>query len=301
MVSIGKLGRGQALYYLDQARHARSAATAIASGIEDYYTGGVEAAGAWIGAGSCFLGLRDAVRDEELHRVLAGQHPRNGELLLLRGSVPGFDVTFSAPKSVSLLFGIGDPHIRDAVLAAHGRAVADAFSYLERSAAVGRRGAGGVNSTWGDGLVAAAFLHRTSRAGDPQLHTHVLVANLVRGADGRWTALDARALYAHGRTAGTSTSPFCATSSADPEAFSGHPHGRGRPRSTACRVLCWPRSHAGARRSRRRWRPLGRLDPRRRVSQRSRRDGRRTTAFGLNSSWTSGASVPRASASVGSS
>jgi conjugative relaxase-like TrwC/TraI family protein len=202
MVSIGKLGRGQALYYLDQARHARSAATAIASGIEDYYTGGVEAAGAWIGAGSCFLGLRDAVRDEELHRVLAGQHPRNGELLRLRGSVPGFDVTFSAPKSVGLLFGIGDPHIRDAVLAAHGRAVADAFSYLERSAAVGRRGAGGVNSTWGDGLVAAAFLHRASRAGDPQLHTHVLVANLVRGADGRWTALNARALYAHGRTAG---------------------------------------------------------------------------------------------------
>jgi hypothetical protein len=250
MVSIGKLGRGQALYYLDQARHARSAATAIASGIEDYYTGGVEAAGAWIGAGSCFLGLRDAVRDEELHRVLAGQHPRNGELLLLRGSVPGFDVTFSAPKSVSLLFGIGDPHIRDAVLAAHGRAVADAFSYLERSAAVGRRGAGGVNSTWGDGLVAAAFLHRTSRAGDPQLHTHVLVANLVRGADGRWTALDARALYAHGRTAGTSTSPFCATSSADPEASVGtHTEGGGRDRrhaaSCAGRVLTPARGDRG--------------------------------------------------------
>ena len=51
------------------------------------------------------------------------------------------------------------------------------------------------------GLVAAAFRHRTSRAGDPQLHTHVLVANLGRGPDGRWSALDGRRLYAHARAA----------------------------------------------------------------------------------------------------
>jgi hypothetical protein len=57
-------------------------------------------------------------------------------------------------------------------------------------------------STWGEGLVAAAFLHRTSRAGDPQLHTHVLVANMTRGPDDRWTALDGRRLYAHAKTAG---------------------------------------------------------------------------------------------------
>jgi conjugative relaxase-like TrwC/TraI family protein len=50
--------------------------------------------------------------------------------------------------------------------------------------------------------VAAAFMHRTSRAGDPQLHTHVLVANLTRGPDGKWSALDGRRIYAHTRTAG---------------------------------------------------------------------------------------------------
>ena len=73
---------------------------------------------------------------------------------------------------------------------------------MERQAAVTRRGAGGVHRIPGRGLIAAAFRHRTSRAGDPQLHTHVLVANLTLGADGRWSALDGRGIYAHAKTAG---------------------------------------------------------------------------------------------------
>jgi hypothetical protein len=94
MVSIGKLGAGQARYYLDQAHHARSAAAAVASGVEDYCTGGVEAGGAWAGAGSKALAIGGLVVDEALHLVLEGRHPKTGELLRLRGSVPGFDVTF---------------------------------------------------------------------------------------------------------------------------------------------------------------------------------------------------------------
>ena len=77
----------------------------------------------------------------------------------------------------------------------------EAFGYLERSAAAVRRGQGGATIANANGLVAAAFRHRTSRAGDPQLHTHVLVANLGHGPDGRWSALDGRRLYAHARTA----------------------------------------------------------------------------------------------------
>ncbi len=119
-----------------------------------------------------------------------------------RVGVPGFDLTFSAPKSVSVLFGVGDDRMRGAIQRAHDRAVADAFGYVERHAAVTRRGAGGVHAVPGRGLIAAAFRHRTSRAGDPQLHTHVLVANLTLGADGRWSALDGRRLYAHAKTAG---------------------------------------------------------------------------------------------------
>ena len=78
----------------------------------------------------------------------------------------------------------------------------EALRYVEREAGVTRRGAGGSVAIAGRGLIGAAFRHRTSRAGDPQLHTHVLVANLVLGADGRWGTLDGRRIYAHAKTAG---------------------------------------------------------------------------------------------------
>jgi conjugative relaxase-like TrwC/TraI family protein len=204
MLSIGKIAVGQADYYLEQADGPTTRTRAVASGIEDYYLGGPEPAGEWIGDGAELLGLRGEVDGDELHRVLAGEHPASG-LALGRwaGSrVPGFDLTFSAPKSVSVLFGIGDESMRRAIQAAHDVAVADASGYVERHAAVTRRGAGGVHRIPGRGLVAAAFRHRTSRAGDPQLHTHVLVANVTLGADGRWSALDGRRIYAHAKTAG---------------------------------------------------------------------------------------------------
>jgi len=84
---------------------------------------------------------------------------------------------------------------------AHDRAVLEAVGYLERSAAAVRRGHGSTRVEGAEGLIAAAFRHRTSRAGDPQLHSHVLVANLGRGPDGRWSALDGRRLYADARAA----------------------------------------------------------------------------------------------------
>ena len=202
MVSVGKLSVGQAKYYLDQAAGPVTASGALTSGVEDYYLGGPEAAGRWLGRGARALGLDGRVSDDALHGILAGRAPQTGEALRARGSVAGFDVTFSAPKSVSVLFGVGDPATQTAIHAAHTRAVTSAFEYFERSTAFGRRGAGGARTVRGDGLVAAAFVHRTSRAGDPQLHTHVLVANLVRGEDGRWSALDGRLVYAHARTAG---------------------------------------------------------------------------------------------------
>jgi conjugative relaxase-like TrwC/TraI family protein len=202
MVSIGKLAAGQAEYYLEKTRGPVSAAAAVASGVEDYYLKGFEPAGVWLGNGTAALALLGKAEATELNHVLAGRRPADGSALRLRGSVPGFDVTFSAPKSVSVIFGVADPEVRRAVVGAHERAVREAFGFVESVAAVARRGAGGTESVAGNGLVAACFLHRTSRAGDPQLHTHVLVANMTCGPDGRWTALDARLLYAHGRTAG---------------------------------------------------------------------------------------------------
>jgi conjugative relaxase-like TrwC/TraI family protein len=101
-----------------------------------------------------------------------------------------------------LLFGICDPEVVREIVVAHEAAVADALGYLEQEACMARRGHGGVVLVRGIGFVAAAFRHRSSRAGDPLLHTHVVVANATRGPDGRWTALDGRLLYRHAKTAG---------------------------------------------------------------------------------------------------
>src|SRR5205809_307947 len=81
-------------------------------------------------------------------------------------------------------------------------AVGEVRGYLERNACRARRGAGGQMQVDGRGFVAAAFVHRASREGDPLLHTHVVAGNLTEGPDGRWTALDARHLYRQAKTAG---------------------------------------------------------------------------------------------------
>jgi hypothetical protein len=85
---------------------------------------------------------------------------------------------------------------------AHRAAAAEALGYMERNACWARRGKGGVQFFPGKGFLAAAYAHRSSRAGDPQLHTHVLVANATVGPDGRWSRLYHPAIYEHARTAG---------------------------------------------------------------------------------------------------
>ncbi len=195
MLSIGKLAGGAEGYYL----------RAVASGVEDYYLGSGEAPGRWVGAGSVRLGLA-GVSPEQLRAVLDGRDPATGKSLLWvrrPDRLPGLDLTFSAPKSVSLLFALGDEQLSAFVRGAHDAAVTQTLGYLEREAGEVRRGKDGRDRLPGGGFVAAAFRHRTSRAGDPQLHTHVLVANMTRGADGRWSALDGRQLYLQAKTAGT--------------------------------------------------------------------------------------------------
>ncbi len=196
MLSIGKMVAGSEKYYLDT----------VAKGHEEYYTGSGEAPGQWLGSGSYGLGLVGEVTPDHLRSVLSGFAPDGRSLTAGRarpeGRVSGFDFTFSAPKSVSLLYGLGDPSVSDVVRKAHAEAVADALGYLERNALKARRGAGGERRIGAEGLIAAGFQHRTSRAGDPQLHTHVLVANATLGHDGAWSAPDARLLYFHSRAAG---------------------------------------------------------------------------------------------------
>src|SRR5436190_7876081 len=197
MLSLGKLAAGP-----DAGRYYEEA---VARGREDYYAGEGEAPGQWIGAGATTLGLQGAVDDGQVGHLLAGEDPATGVLLgrrITEGRVAGFDLTFKAPKSVGILFGVGEAEIARVLRECHEVAVDDAVGYLEREACRARRGKDGVLQVAGRGFVAAAFGHRTSRAGDPLLHTHVVVANRTQGPDGRWTALDARPIFRHAKTAG---------------------------------------------------------------------------------------------------
>lgn len=196
MLTIGKLGKGQENYYLEK----------VAEGQEDYYSGEGEEAGQWLGDAAAELGLSGAVEADQLVAMLTGINPATGEPLGLRAgpSVPGFDLTFSAPKSVSLTWALGDPETAAQVKAAHLRSVESALDYMQAHASLTRRGDGngGMAFVQGSGFLAAGYVHRSSRNGDPQLHTHVLVANATQGPDGKWTRLYSPAIYDHAKTAG---------------------------------------------------------------------------------------------------
>jgi len=208
VLSIGKVSPGRAAYYENS----------VAKGRDDYYSGAGEAPGTWIGRGSQALGLHGHVEAERFNALVAGMDPSDPQLRrtllskerksrVINGKrhdpVAAYDLTFSAPKSVSVLFATADPHTARELVRAHDRAVTAALDYLEDTAVYTRRGRNGVIVEQGDGLIAAAYRHRMSRSKDPQLHTHVVAGNVVRTpSDGQWRALHASVVYRHARTAG---------------------------------------------------------------------------------------------------
>jgi conjugative relaxase-like TrwC/TraI family protein len=115
--------------------------------------------------------------------------------------VASFDLSLSDPKSVSLLAAGGSAEVRAEVQAGRHAAIRQVLAWMEQEAVGVRRGHNGTDRFRGQGVTAAAFDHRTSREGDPQWHTHVLVQNATLGPDGRWSALDSKKLYAHAMTA----------------------------------------------------------------------------------------------------
>ncbi|SDP18324.1 conjugative relaxase domain-containing protein, TrwC/TraI family [Pedococcus dokdonensis] len=133
---------------------------------------------------------RSPVADRPTCRDTAGR-PRTASR-----TVAGFDLTFSAPKSVSVAWAMADGPTRERIYAAHQEALEFVIGYAEREVFTTRTGRGGVVSEAVRGVVAAGFDHWDSRAGDPQLHTHVVVLNRVQAAtDGAWRTLDSRALF----------------------------------------------------------------------------------------------------------
>jgi conjugative relaxase-like TrwC/TraI family protein len=190
MLGMRRIGADRADYYL--ADLARELPLASAGGAR------------WLGQAAQGLGLRGPVDPDRFRAVLAGRHPETNRTMGSgRGTVHGVDLTFSAPKSVSVLFGLGEDEVARHVVAGHVEAVQGAVAYLEAHAVSACRRAGEEREVIPTtGMVAGLFTHGVNRNLDPHLHSHVVMANLVHGEDGRWSASDQRGLAAHRMAAG---------------------------------------------------------------------------------------------------
>jgi conjugative relaxase-like TrwC/TraI family protein len=173
-----------------------------------------EGPGVWSGGQAAGFGLAGEVSGQELELLLQGRDPTSGATLgsVLRDrdrdrpgakpikAVAGFDLTFSAPKTVSVWWGLTQD---ERLLAAHDAAVAATLEHFERFGSTTRIRVNGRRQHPDTvGLTVASFRQTTSRDDDPQLHTHVVVSSKVQTTDGRWYALDARYLKCHQRMLG---------------------------------------------------------------------------------------------------
>jgi conjugative relaxase-like TrwC/TraI family protein len=200
MLGIRRIGAGRADYYLADL----AAELPAPSPRRD--------ASRWIGAAVGDLGLDGVagpVEPTQFRSLLAGRHPGTGRPLPLPapGSrrVAGYDLTFSAPKSVSVVFALGGEEMARAVVAAHTQAVAGGLQYLQEhglGATRWRREEREREVIATSGFSGAQFTHGVNRNLDPHLHSHVVVVNAVHGVDGRWSACDGRGLDAHRAAAG---------------------------------------------------------------------------------------------------
>lgn len=188
------------------------------------------------------LGMgRDPVTGTPLGRPYPMYAPGSG-----RQAVAGFDLTFSVPKSVSVLWGLADPGTQGWIVEAHHAAVAEVVGLLEREVAATRIGAtgpdgGAVAQMAVTGVAAAAYDHWDSRAGDPQLHTHVVISNKVKTAqDGVWRSLDSKALHAALVALSEHYNAVLADRLTGTFGLSWEPRGRGADRSVAWEIAGVP-------------------------------------------------------------
>ncbi len=211
-VSISVVAAGDGVGYLLRSVVRGDCDLADPSAVLRYYTEAGTPPGQWLGKGIAEFGegsLKpgDTVTEEHLKRLVgAGLDPITEEPLGLtfpeaagssaRKVVAGFDLTFSASKSVSVLWGLADRQHQAMILAAHHAAMAEVVEFFEREIAATRIGHAGTAQVDVAGVAAVAYDHWDSRAHDPQLHTHLVISNKVRTLiDGQWRTLDSRAMY----------------------------------------------------------------------------------------------------------
>ncbi|MBF7074309.1 relaxase domain-containing protein [Glaciecola sp. MH2013] len=164
---------------------------------EDYYVKGGEPPGIWAGIGATELKLQGIIEDKDFANVMQGYSPDKKTALCQAPGAnhrPGWDLTFNAPKSVSVLWARADERTRVMLQEAQKKAVLTALRLIEDNAAFTRRGSAGSKFEAVEGLVAGLFEHSTSRAQDPHLHTHMVIANTAPRADGTWGTIESRSI-----------------------------------------------------------------------------------------------------------
>jgi conjugative relaxase-like TrwC/TraI family protein len=221
VLTISRLSRWSINYYNDTARAAKQAAMdrqRANGGLGEYYSECDTRVATWLIAGNTartceLVGLDGCAADggpadpEVVGRWLDDGIAPNGKCgrAFTNGSVHGFDLTFAAPKSVSLLRALTDDVGEKVMQAAHLRAVEAAMTYLHQHAGYTRVHnplTGTKDLVRLPALVAIAYQHETSRCGDPHLHTHVIVANRQARADGTLVSIDSKSLYHEAKAAG---------------------------------------------------------------------------------------------------
>jgi conjugative relaxase-like TrwC/TraI family protein len=187
MFSMKKLGAGVGAvdYYIN------------AAGADDYYLRSMDPPGHWTAAGNSLPGVESGaiVEAETWRALLAGFDPTTGEMLVNgagENHVSGFDLTFSDPKSISSIWAVAPPGLREKIEQAHEKAVLAAMQFAAENAAYTRRGKAGATAEKLPGLVYGKFSHGTSRELDPQVHDHCVVPNVQLRADGTYGTIEAK-------------------------------------------------------------------------------------------------------------
>lgn len=169
--------------------------------VEDYYSQGLEATPSrWLGSAAGALGLSGPVNREDHLKTVQGFDPRTGEALVQKAGENrryAIDLTFSAPKSVSIAWAVGNEEVRKGIEAAQDRAVEKVLEFMEEKFELGRRGSAkeGTITKEHVKLLAAAYRHGSSRELDMQIHTHLMLQNLGLRADGTWGALNEKEIF----------------------------------------------------------------------------------------------------------
>lgn len=202
--SLTKLMAGTSTKYFTST--VEDVVTDHGGGMSTYYNTPGTPPGEWMGHGLDVINRTEGnvatklevnrVYDNLVHPDTERRLTRSSRKTIEEGNaVAGYDLTFTLPKSVNILWASGDPHVRSTIMRCHKEAVKESLEWFESKEAYSRTGEAGIVKQQAKGIIAVAFTHWDSRDGDPHLHDHILISNIVKRSDNKTGALDGKALY----------------------------------------------------------------------------------------------------------